>query len=271
MTKRGQQLGFTLVEILVTIAVLSILAGVVIISYSGWSKRAATTAITSDLVSAATAMQQTRNFSNRYPRSLDELASSFKPSSHVSLSLSLSGVNDFPVYSNLSSTQNGVLFHSICDELVAEGYGKGTNKGGGTEQYISGCNVYDNDELQVNSAWNGHNLRTPVNSDALPGIVTSINYDDSWRPNRDQVEKDFYQTWHDRYQAMGGSYPVETFWDDWCTGACAWGVQKEPLPTPSSTGHSSGGSFCIQAISQRHSAVVKHIKSDSNEPADGPC
>ena len=62
--------GFTIVELMVIIAVLGILAGISIVSYTSWRSSAIKTALASDLSSAAGAMKQELNFKNAYPATI---------------------------------------------------------------------------------------------------------------------------------------------------------------------------------------------------------
>lgn len=255
--------GFTIVEIIIVVAVLGILATIAAVSYGAWQRKLETKKVQSDLTYATAAMKSYSGFQNKYPASLDDLGSLFTPSKGVSLALIIAPTSsNVPVYSNLSAVQNGILFHKICGDLISEGYGKGVNQGGQQEQYISGCNVYNHPEIQVNSAWTGRTFNTPVAASVLPGVVSSINYNDSWRPGRDQVEKDFYQTWNDRFVQEGGTYPVTSFWDPWCTGACTWGVQYSTLPTPATPTNFGSAPYCIQANSQKFGDVSMYVTSD---------
>jgi len=62
---------FTLIEIIVSIAIVGILAGIVILSYNGWQKSVTIAQIKSDLNGVASAMENARTFgSNGYPTSI---------------------------------------------------------------------------------------------------------------------------------------------------------------------------------------------------------
>lgn len=80
--------GFTIVELLIVIAVLGILAGISIGGYSQWRTTTAKQEVRSDLVGAATAMESARNFSNGYPLSLP---STFQKSAGVNLTYKVGG------------------------------------------------------------------------------------------------------------------------------------------------------------------------------------
>ena len=59
--------GFTLVELLVIVAVLSILLTVTYIGYGSWRSRAAASEVKSDLIGVAAAMESARNWGSGYP------------------------------------------------------------------------------------------------------------------------------------------------------------------------------------------------------------
>lgn len=68
--------GFTLVELIIVVAVIGILAGMTVMYYGNWRKNSVETTMKSDLNSLAAAMDDKRNFSNGYPTSIP---SSFTP------------------------------------------------------------------------------------------------------------------------------------------------------------------------------------------------
>jgi len=74
---------FTLVEMLIVLAIIAILVSIVIISYSGWQQSTISTQLKSDLNNVASAMESARNFENSYPTSVP---STFLPSNGVTLS-----------------------------------------------------------------------------------------------------------------------------------------------------------------------------------------
>lgn len=74
-----QKHGFTIIEILIVIAVISILAGIGLVSYSGWRKETVRKAITSDLQNALSAAEQEKNFKGSYPTTLPQSFKSGSP------------------------------------------------------------------------------------------------------------------------------------------------------------------------------------------------
>ena len=70
--------GFTLVELIVTISVLGILAGVVVVSYGQYQQRVADTQVRDEVKTAQNALNNYRNFNGGFP---DELSAVMKQQS----------------------------------------------------------------------------------------------------------------------------------------------------------------------------------------------
>lgn len=253
---------------MVVVSIIALLAAIGTVAYRGIQDRAKRTLIYNDLSHAATVVEQyALKHKGQFPDTT-YIESNLDSSDGIILSITTSTA--LPVYIGLTPVQNGSLFFTICKDLVEEGLGKGTNNGGQQESYISGCNVYNYNQLQVNSAWTGRNFNTEVAASALPNVIASINYNDSWRPNRTQIEKEFYQTWHDRFTAQGGSYPITSFWDgDWCNPGQPWCKPFEPLSEPVTL--SSGNTFCVAAAHSNLSGQIYHITSEKSSPQPGNC
>ena len=67
MSMKKSSSGFTVVELIVVVAVIAILAGVVYFGYGAWQIRAATNTLKTDLSSAASQLDNDRNWQNGYP------------------------------------------------------------------------------------------------------------------------------------------------------------------------------------------------------------
>ena len=79
--------GFTIVEILLIIVLISVLAGITYAGVRDWRGRTIRSEVKSDLKNAANALDSTRNFSSGYPSDLS--AAGFRGSDTVTLSYSL--------------------------------------------------------------------------------------------------------------------------------------------------------------------------------------
>lgn len=72
--------GFTIIELVVIIAVIGILSSITMVSYNTWRQSAIAAQLKSDLNGAVAAMENARNFGSGYPISVP---STFTPSSNV--------------------------------------------------------------------------------------------------------------------------------------------------------------------------------------------
>lgn len=266
MKQGNRSRGFTIVEILVVIVILAVLLTLSIVAYQGIQRRSAESSVKSNLSEAAKSLYVERAKNGMYPSALP---SSFKASDKVLLTM-----NSDIGYSGLTPVQNGVLFYEICKDLISEGLGSGVNNGGNTENYLTACTPYSgsvgNGYIQVNG-WTPRNFNKPVTSSTLPNLVSSINYNDSWRPNRDVVEKNFFTQLNDRFLEQGGTFPITTFWEPWAT-VLNGGVFYEALPLPTTGG---GGwvvesDFCIQGRYESYSDVLWYVRKNG-QPTTGTC
>lgn len=254
-----QHSGFTIVELLIVIVVIGILAAIVIVAFNGIQKSASGASTRSDLGSAAKIMGQSNATTGAYP---DVLPAQIKASPGVELRL----VKRTGGYHGISNVQNGVLFRDICQSLVNEGYGTGTNLGGGVEQYITGCNVYNHDSIQING-WQARDFSIPLTQTAVYSWYDANVSSDPWRPGKKDAFLAFATELSSRFTTLGGTFPVATFWDPWATTNNG-GVLQQPLPAPSTP--SSPGEFCIEATHLKYSDIVLHTV-ESGGIQRGPC
>lgn len=253
--------GFTIVELIVVIVVIGILAGISVVAYNGIQRRSVATLLQNDLKNSTSVIDIQKARQGVYPTTIP---SDVHPSQGVTLALTGTG----GVYSGLNAIQSGVLFHSICDQLVAEGYGNGVSLGGQIGEYITDCGVYERDKLQVNG-W-ATTPRLPSGSFTVPIQATtmsswygsSIPYD-PWWPDRQTVSQNFANQLTSRYLAKGGTFPITSFWDNW---GGTYGYQA--LPTPTLDPNAS--TYCVQARHDRYPDMVWHIDKDG-KPTEGAC
>ncbi len=234
---RPRQQGFTIVELLIVIVVIGILAAIVIVTFNGIQNRAVETAAKSDLRGAAKIMEITKTTDGLYPSTFP---SEVRSSPGITLTLTESTL---PYYAGLSSVQNGVLLSQICQDLINEGKGSGTNLGGGTDNYITGCGNWNHGSMQV-TGWTSRVFSTPISDSTFTSYAAAVPAGDAWHPNQQTVIQGFYNELHTRLLSQGGSYPIASFWDSWASPTNG-GVAYESLPASSSG--VSGYSYCIQA------------------------
>jgi prepilin-type N-terminal cleavage/methylation domain-containing protein len=70
MTRRAPKAGFTIIELIVVVAIIAVLATISAFGYSTWRTRTATTEVKNALLSVDSAMENTKNFGTGYPLSI---------------------------------------------------------------------------------------------------------------------------------------------------------------------------------------------------------
>lgn len=249
--------GFTLVELMIVIAIIATLATVAAISYRGVKQNNAESNLNGDLAQAALQMENAKARIGDFPT---ELPATVEPSEAVSLELL---VNDGP-----SRVQYGVLFHEVCQDLLDEGYGEGTNAGGGTEQYITDCEIYNYTDIHIDG-WNSNDFGLPIYENTLRDWYNENVDNESWFPDKKTVAVEFADELSARYQSLGGVFPINTFWDAWAN-ASNGGVEYEPLPESGNLLLSSKPEFCIEAVHQDYPDMIWHVRSNGM-PVEGEC
>ena len=248
--------GFTIVELLIVIVVIGILAAIIIVAMNGIQRSARVAGIQNDLSNAAKSFAAVQAETGAYP---GVMPSDVKTSPGTSLAL----IYSHAVYSGLSPVQSGVLFQNICQALVNEGYGTGTNVAGGVEQYITGCHVYGRTAMQING-WSSYSFTAPIAAGTVAAWYDANVAYESWRPNKKDVFLAFASELTRRYQTAGGVFPVTSFWDPWAASNNG-GVFRDELPA--SSGNSS---YCVQATHMQHTDIVWRI-TETGKPEEGSC
>lgn len=243
--------GFTIIEIIVVIAVIGILVGIVYVSYNGIQRNAGVSTLKNDLTNASKEMTISFAYNNAFP---GVLPADVKASPDVELTL----VKSTGGYSGLTDVQNGVLFYNVCQSLINEGLGKGKDKNGGTATYITSCNVYNKPQIEIH-AWVSGAFTVPISTNTIRDYFnTKVSYD-SYFPDKQTVFNTFATTLSSRFTSLGGTFPVTSFWDDWATSTNG-GVMAQPLPAPQPP--SDPTKFCIKATHTKYN-ITMYITNDS--------
>jgi prepilin-type N-terminal cleavage/methylation domain-containing protein len=121
MIKNKVRAGFTIVELIVVIAVIAILASVVLASYGSWRTSVATNSLKSDLEHAASAMESSRTFNNAYPVTLP---TTFSPSANNTVILTSPDTKSFCL--DGTTTQSGSIKYYIDNLTQVSGATSGT-------------------------------------------------------------------------------------------------------------------------------------------------
>ncbi|MDB5179401.1 MAG: hypothetical protein JWN12_33 [Candidatus Saccharibacteria bacterium] len=121
MIKNKFRSAFTIVELIVVIAVIGILAGIVLVSYGAWRTSVATSSLKSDLGHAASAMESSRTFNNAYPTTIP---TTFTPSSGNTITLTLPDTKSFCI--DGTTTQSASIQYYIDNLTQTNGASSGT-------------------------------------------------------------------------------------------------------------------------------------------------
>jgi prepilin-type N-terminal cleavage/methylation domain-containing protein len=135
--------GFTIVELVVVIAVIGILAGIVAINYAPWQLSLAENAVKSDLLNVATSLENEKNFGSGYPSTFP---SSFQPSDNVILEMTTTAAGKFcingyhtkypAIRMSISSDQKNTVREYLCS-----GGSTGVVAGGTIPDSPTGVNI----------------------------------------------------------------------------------------------------------------------------------
>lgn len=250
---------FTIVELLIVIAVIAILASISIISYNGIQKNAANKVAQSDLDQVGAEMQRyAMKYNGAYPSTLP---SDMKTSPNVTLTLK--SIGSYNYYGGLNAVQNGELMSQICTDLINEGAGKGKDQGGTTQDYLTGCGNWNQGNMQV-TGWDTKKYYTPVTSATLLAYADNFTTNDAYNKTQETVVKNFYHQLVDRQTKQGGSYPITSFWDYWASPQSG-GVAFQALPTPQAT-----PTYCVEATHSKFSDIIYHT-TETNKILSGSC
>ena len=96
-----KQSGFTIIELIVIVAVIAILAAIVIISYGSWRTSINQKQVRSDLIAAASAMEDIRNNSDEYPTTLP---ATIQASNGVTLTVAYATKSEFCINGSRGTT-----------------------------------------------------------------------------------------------------------------------------------------------------------------------
>lgn len=228
--------GYTLIEIMIVIAVIGILAAIAIVGWNGWRHRVDDSSVRNDITHATTGLSSYRNFKNDYPPNLGGI--DFTASSDVALKLS-TNATQIRVYSGLSSSENAQLFLNTCNSLMPIKSGSTVYN---TSCTFAGQNIHVKGTSSSNVVWHGPTINqadVQLACGSACGTATSTLIAD--------------------FLAQGGSFPIS--------------VPKSNVPLPSYDLMSEGPAtrFCLEAVSANSDDIVYHTSSENKEITAGPC
>ncbi len=169
--------GFTLVELMVSVAVLAILAGVSVVGYGKWRESVAQKEVQSDLQVAASAMEGVKNFGNGYPSSIPP---AFKGSPNVTVTY-ISGDDSSYCIRAVSNLYSYVSYYLSSSSKVLQtggctgGGGGGTIANGDPMQTVTGSNCPTGRTMVVDARDN-HTYWIQKLSDDKCWMLTNLAY-----------------------------------------------------------------------------------------------
>ena len=255
--------GFTIVELLSVIAIIVILVALAAVSYSGIKHRAGLSSVKSSLSDANKEVIAEELRTNQVP---EDIPTSVGQNNDVELSYQSITTTH---YSNMSPVQNGVLFQSICEELIDEPeystiHGR---SGGQTDSVVMKCDDSISKNSLLITGWDSKTWSAPVSKSQLESYIASVPYD-SWWIDRQDVIRAFYTALISRFESRGGTWPITSFWDPWAAPDNS-GVKKEDLPTPDPP--ITGLRYCIAAKHRTFEDIELIVTSDNPNIRRGAC
>lgn len=228
--------GFTIIELLVVIIVISILATIVLLGYGAWQRSVANANVQSDVQQATSALKMYQNFSNDFPPNLGGV--SFASSANVALKLR-TNATQVRVYSGLTGDQNAQLFLNACNALMPITSGGTTYN---TSCSFAGNNIHAAGTVSSNVVWQGPTIQQ---SDIILSCGAACNT--------------ATQTMINQFLAQGGAFPLT--------------VPKQNVSLPPYNLQSTGPAtrFCLEGVSVPYGDIVYHTTSENMLVVSGPC
>ncbi len=230
--------GFTLVEILMIITILSILFGVVVYGLGSWQRRQATTAVQSDLRLAVSGLHTYRNFEGNFPPNL--AGTGFASSQSVSVTLRTNAPS-VGVYEGLNGSQNAQLFLNACNANV---FATPNNTACSFQGNGGGAKIHVKGTTGSNAIWDD-----PIDQ---ADLVLSCG---SEQAACDQVLSDLVA----QFTAQGGVFPILV------------PGNSVPLPEPTLVANGPASRYCIEGRASDYPDIVYYALSETSTVTAGEC
>lgn len=229
---------FTIVEIMMIVAVLGILLGISILGFGTWQRRAATTSVQSDIQQALGGLQNYKNFKNNYPPNM--AGTGFAASQGVALRL-LTNAPSVGVYANLDTDQNAQLFLNSCNANL---FATPNNTACSFQGNQTGTKIHAKGTNGSNSIWT-----SPISQTGL-----SINCG-AQQATCDQA----INTMIAQFVAQGGKFPVIV------------PNKNVPLPEPIQVPNGPANRYCLEGRASDFPEIVYYVLSDTQVMTAGSC
>lgn len=230
--------GFTLVEVLMIITILSVLVSVGVFGFGSWQRRQATTSVQSDIRLAVSGLESFRNFKGNYPPNL--AGTGFASSQYVSMTLRTNAPS-VGVYQDLNASQNAQLFLNSCNANV---FSTPNNTACAFQGTGGGAKIHVKGTTGSNAIW-----ENPIDQSDL---TLSCG---SQQAACDQALTSLIS----QFTAQGGEFPVNA------------PDNNVPLPEPTLVPNGPATRYCIEGRASDYPEIVYFSLSDTATVAAGEC
>lgn len=192
LSSSSRHRGFTLVELLIVIVVISILAGIVVINFGSWRSQIASNEVQSSLLTVGHLMKEQQNFSSGYPSTVP---SGFQPSANVIVEMTQAAAGKYcfngynkvvrSVQMSINSDNPTTVNSGLCS-----GAPNGSTVGGSVPTAPLGINIapdlsawtltgtttYDSSTQVLTMGSNGTATSPPIRVDAATGAKLDAQF-----------------------------------------------------------------------------------------------
>lgn len=109
--KRTTASGFTIIEIMVVVAIIGVLAALTVFAFGNWRARTAKTEVLHEMANASAAVNNYKTFNNGYPTTAVYAAGMYSPGGGVALTYTLRSGGASYCLKGQSSSVNSVVWY----------------------------------------------------------------------------------------------------------------------------------------------------------------
>ena len=230
--------GFTIVEIMMIVAVLALLVAMTVVGYGSWQKQTAKGSVRSDLQQAVSGLENYKNFKNSYPPNM--AGTGFAASPGVALKLSTNAPS-IGVYQGLTGDQNAQLFLNSCNANL---FATPNNTACSFQGNQTGAKIHTKGTNGSNTIWD-----SPISQTDL-GISCGSN-----QSQCDQAITSMI----DQFVAQGGVFPIIV------------PNNHVALPEPTQVPNGPASRYCIEGRASNYPEIVYYVLGDDKTLTAGEC